>query len=112
MTHVTILILSLIVSETQTDGQAKCIFRYILIYMNIVLYFYCEITVWNSNNLSYVNKYLCYQNIIKVYLIKLGGCHIVIFIILCVKPSYLSALLSRVASEGKTKTESRGLSLM
>ena len=80
--------------------------------MNIVLYFYCEITVWNSNNLSYVNKYLCYQNTIKIYLIKLGGCHIVIFIILCVKPSYLSALLSRVASEGKTKTESRGLSLM
>ena len=61
--------------------------------MNIVLYFYCEITVWNSNNLSYVNKYLCYQNTIKIYLIKLEGCHIVIFIIICVKPSYLSALL-------------------
>ena len=64
--------------------------------MNIALYFYCEITVWNSNNLSYVNNYLCYQNTIKIYLIKLEGCHIVILIILCVKLSYLSALLIHV----------------
>ena len=76
--------------------------------MNIALYFYCEITVWNSNNLSYVNNYLCYQNTIKIYLIKLLGCHIVIFIILCVKPSYLSVLLSRAASEGKSHPEKTG----
>ena len=64
--------------------------------MNIVLYFYCEITVWNSNNLSYVNNYLCYQNTIKIYLVKLEACYIVILIILCVKISCLSALLTRV----------------
>ena len=29
MTHVTIMTLSYIVSEIQTDGQAKCIYRYI-----------------------------------------------------------------------------------
>ena len=32
MTHVTIMTLSYIVSEIQTDGQAKCIYRYIYIY--------------------------------------------------------------------------------